>query len=261
MSNRKLFRMKPDEIAALIDRRASKINEAVNAKQILAERREFAARVDQDFGYSRLKQATEAETVEMPADLVLLKSLIGIGVIPLSRASVERYKMMMARNIVNIITKMFGIPLMVSGAVTIIAIFIAALVSPLSVRETVAFPWGMIFGIGCFLTWVEHALIPRREWRVSDIKGAGWFTRDSNLIPREVFELATRVKEVLPKTSFLVHELTKDYGPWFKWIPEDLAGRILGDPDPFLEVRFGGESFYIAVWNEPGFDGKLMEVE
>lgn len=258
MSQRKLSRMKPEEIAAVIGHRNAEIDSAHDADAELARRREYAAQVKREFGYDQLEQALSVEKVEVPVDVVLLKSLTEMGITPLSRSSVERYRASAARNTVNLVMKGIGIPLLCVGTLAVIILVIMAFSNPDAAIASVSL-WGTIFGIGAFLTWAEHALVPRREWRGVSLTPKAW-PRTEHLIPREVLDLAFKVRERLPEAGFVIHELVKDYGSWTSWVPDDWGGRSIGDTDPFLEVRFGGEAYYIAVWDEPGFDGKLMEI-
>jgi hypothetical protein len=251
--------MRPEEIEHIISDRTDCISDSLVQRARFEERKEFAEQVEKGFGYTRLKSALELEKINVPADVVLLKALTSLGIRPLARDSVRKYQISKARNMPNLITKALGIPMMISGVVMIIGYFIASMSSP-HFASANRFPWGVVFGIGCFFTWVEHAIIPRRQWEIRDIQRSGFLSSRSSLIPREVFELALRVQRAVPRAQFLIHELEKYYGSWIAWIP-DLGGLVRGDPDPFLEVRYGGESYFIAVWDEPGFDGKMMVVE
>lgn len=64
-------------------------------------------------------------------------------------------------------------------------------------------------------------------------------------IPIHVLNLAVSVKELVPKATFFVDELQQTY----QRIPRPL-------PDPFLQVKLAGESYYIAVWDEREFEAK-----
>ncbi len=87
----------------------------------------------------------------------------------------------------------------------------------------------------------------------------GW----QRLTSSGVLEIAFEISQRLPEANFLIHSLELNRGPAFKvldWMDE-IHRRISFDSDPFLEVQFGGESYFVAVWDEPGFDGKLMQVD
>lgn len=62
-------------------------------------------------------------------------------------------------------------------------------------------------------------------------------------MPESVIALAIFIKESCPGADFTVHSLAK------------------ADPDPFLSVRYNGELFYIEVWAEPKFTGKLTKLD
>ena len=258
MSNRKLSRMKQEEIQGIIDVRTARIDAANAEATLLAERMAFADTVGRELGYSSLKEAMAKETIDMPVDVVLLKTLSRLGIRPLDRESVLRYKATQSRNLLNLILKTFGVPLMTSGLLVILVVIAAALVNNGAAIKAIIFPWGAIFGLGCAMTWAEHAIVPRREWRIVEVS-KNFIHLDSHFIPRAALQMALDIRRALPDTRFVTHELLKDYGSWFKWLEQ--MYHSVADPDPFLEVHFGGESYFIAVWDEPGFDGKLMQID
>ena len=89
-----------------------------------------------------------------------------------------------------------------------------------------------------------------RSWKTSSLKNAGDPGAGSYLLPLEVLELALKVKAEVPTVEFRVHELERNF-----------RERSLFNGCPFLEMDAYGESYYTAVWDEPGFDKKLMNVE
>lgn len=262
MSHRKLARMSGSEILSIITVRGDQIQDAAEALAVLEERKQFASRVETALGYRPLAAAIKEETLVAPVDVVLLKVLHKLGVRPLKLASVLRYKHDAVKNSLNLLLKAFGFPLMFSGLMAVTILLIAASRTPevISAQLSVHWIWPALLGMGAFMVWAEHALIPRTEWIVHSLeRGHPWILDRPSLVPREVLQLALRVKEELVKCEFYVHALSQDHGPWFKIF--GVIGNVIADPDPFLEVRFGGESYYIAVWDEPGFDGKQMQID
>lgn len=265
MSNRVLARMKPEEITAIIDERSHHLQELERLAQDREERLAFADRVEKEFGYTQLKQAVAAEKPDTPADVVLLKTLVGLGIRPLNHDSVVRYKERMARSLLNMLMKAIGLPLLWGSGCTFLVIGIAAMLgTPVSAIKVLS-NWptcGYVFGVGFFFVWAEHVFIPRKEWRVSEIKSLWWVgAASSNLLPRGCLEMALRITTELKGATFNIHQLVNKTGSAFSWLPDPETIASFFDPDPFLEVRFGGEAYYVAVWDEPGFDGKLMEVD
>lgn len=63
-------------------------------------------------------------------------------------------------------------------------------------------------------------------------------------IPEHVLNKAIQIKERLPSVDFFVDELR--------------SNRI---PDPFLLVKLGREEYYIEVWDEPKFEGRITKEE
>ena len=59
-------------------------------------------------------------------------------------------------------------------------------------------------------------------------------------IPEHVLNKAIQVKREVPEVEILVDEFTVV-------------------PDPFLVVRHGSESYFIEVWDEPKFEGRLTK--
>ena len=75
-------------------------------------------------------------------------------------------------------------------------------------------------------------------------KEAAWeaiaISRYNRPIPEFVLNKAVQIKERLPEAEFFVEELN--------------VKRI---PDPFLVVQFGLERYYVEVWDEAKFEGRL----
>lgn len=261
MSQRKLSLMKPEVIHAIIDGATGAIKSATDAQAELEERKRFAEETEKRLGYRPLSQAVSQETISVPADVVLLKALVELDIRPLDRESVLRYMVDMSGNNLNLFFKGIGFPLLSAGLVSVLVLMISAYRSPELVggEMHIHWLWPAIAGLGFFMVWAEHAIFPRKSWRAIAINNFFSFGPKSALLPREVLTIALKVKDALGLAELKVHQLQHDRGPWFKVF--GLAATIFNDPDPFLEVRFGGESYFIAVWDEPGFDGKLMRVE
>jgi hypothetical protein len=60
-------------------------------------------------------------------------------------------------------------------------------------------------------------------------------------VPEFVLNKAVQIAEKVPGTKFFVEELKV----------------VTKTVDPFLIARHGGEEYYIEVWDEPKFEGKL----
>ena len=58
-------------------------------------------------------------------------------------------------------------------------------------------------------------------------------------VPLTALTKAVAIKEAMPEAKFAVQELTKNRVPI---------------PDPFLVVKAGNATYYIAQWNEPTFE-------
>ena len=74
-----------------------------------------------------------------------------------------------------------------------------------------------------------------------------WFTttiRDySQPIPERAIAKAIQIKETEPRVEIILHHLARE--------------RRSISKDPFMEVRFQQENFFIEVWDEPNFSNEL----
>lgn len=258
MSSRTLSRMKPSEIKQIIDARTGEIQDAEQILASLEERRAFAERISAELKYKSLERAIERETITVPVDVVLLKTLAEMQIRPFDRRTVERYKDRMAGNRLNVLLKALGFPIFFCGLVATVVLIIVSFNAPeIALKELgISTVWSALLGIGAFMLWLEHTFVHRREWEKTSFE---YYSSPKGLLPREALELALRIKGRLSKANFTVHSLKIDRGPWLK--VGDAIGTAFFDPDPFLEVDLAGEAYYIAVWDEPGFDGKLLTVD
>lgn len=254
--------MTAERIQFVIHEAGAFIQAANDANTELERRKEFAKEASKSLGYSSLEQTMSNETVDIPVDVVLLKNLLALDIIPLDRKSVLRYKDAMAGNQLNVFLKGFGFPIMFAGIVATLVLAWAAAQNPVAAASeiNIHWLWPALAGIGFAMVWAEHAIFRRSYWREPELKHYSSWGDKSTLLPREALEIAMRVKARLPDVGFRVHHLVLERGPWFKAF--GFVGEMWNDdPDPFLEVYYGGESYFIAVWDEPGFDGKLKVVE
>lgn len=80
-----------------------------------------------------------------------------------------------------------------------------------------------------------------------DNRGYRWWGTDfsdySQPMPERVLAKAVQIKEALPEVTFVIHHLARYRDEISK--------------DPFLEVKFKQEKFYIEVWDEPNFTNTI----
>lgn len=261
MSDRKLARMSEGEVTRIIESRGTTISDIEKAEAELQCRRQFGDEARITLGYTQLSEALKNETLDKPVDVILLKTLRQLGIRPLCSRSVARYKAAKAGNQVNLFLKGFGLPMLFSGLLATIITIIAAFNDPAGIMAGlhVHWIWSTLLGAGAAMVWAEHAIVLRNEWHETMLKNYGSLFSKGPLVPKEALEIALRIRRNLSDVQFSVHHLIRERGPWFK-LPEAI-GTAIFDPDPFLEVSFGGEKYFVAVWDEPGFDGKLLEVE
>jgi hypothetical protein len=116
--------------------------------------------------------------------------------------------------------------------------------------------WILILGVVVTISLAMHSLFCTTEgpwptyksvqhWEKYSLGREGKYHEYDRYVPVHVLNWAVQIKDCLPKTSFVIHELTVTSGTsWPK-------------PDPFLEVSYGSEKYYIAVWDEREFEAKL----
>ena len=89
------------------------------------------------------------------------------------------------------------------------------------------------------------------EWDVSlnSIRKEGWkaipIAGYKEWVPESVVGLALEIKSLLPGAMFSV----------VSFMPQNVIMRTL---DPFLRLDYEGHGYYVAVWDEPGFNDKLV---
>jgi hypothetical protein len=261
MSNRQLRLMDPQEIAGIVNAHDIAAGKADGAEALLEERKAFGEEVAETLNYKGVLESVKAETIERPADVALLKTLCELGIRPFDRDSVFSYMDDQIKNRRNMLIKAFGIPAAVIGGfftaiLAIAAIFkiegVDAMLSLMGGGAPLALLGPGLLGVGIFFIWAEHTVFVRHVWERSNIEFVSHKLnkKGQHMLPREALEIALRIKKELPEARFQVHMLEESRGFFF----------ALAD-DPFLEVRLGGESYFVAAWDEPGFDGRLMQVD
>jgi hypothetical protein len=114
-----------------------------------------------------------------------------------------------------------------------------------------------IFGsvVGTVLSFVAGVASPKYERTSSwwwftlgppNEREQAWkFKSYSRYIPVHVLNMAVQVKEACPDARFYVKELTTKVNKMKR-----------SDPDPFLHVELGPESYWLAVWDEREFEAR-----
>ncbi len=259
MSNRSLRRMSEGDVLGIMNARSGQIRDATAEQQALEERRVFADRVQNYLGYTPLAAAIQHESITVPVDVVLMRTLWNLGIRPLDRASVLKYQRRAIKAMHNVLLTLFGWPMLIVGLIGSILVISNGMSEAIGSHDSTfaamrhgGWVWPALFGFGFAFVLIEHRIVPRSVWRVLNLKDHSRFGLNGTaLLPRAALEIALQVQEKVPSALFFVHSLTHEYGSW----------RIVPSPDPFLEVRFGSETYFVAVWDEPGFDGRLAAVE
>lgn len=78
----------------------------------------------------------------------------------------------------------------------------------------------------------------RPSWRATDIWVRTGLKSYEQEIPEFVLNKAVQIKKELPDVNLYVEHLVHK-------------------PDPFLVAVLDGEEFYVEVWEEPGFEGRI----
>ena len=181
---------------------------------------EKAAKV---LGYQKLAMEESATRDE----LVLFDACVAAGVRPFQTAAVDAYK----RKHLTSLRQKVGRAILIAASVAVVASFALAMV--------LSQVWPL-FGLPAafFLFFVGGPILlagaPVRSWREQS------FSEVSDPVPAGVLDIALRLREKCPGSGFVVHSLQEERRTF----------------DPFLSVKYGRASFYIAVWDEPEFNAK-----
>jgi hypothetical protein len=196
-------------------------------------------------GYPHLRDTC---ATEHPKASDLLAVLYDVDDAPFTRTSVEQYKEKKLKELnvapweqiffENGFQASFLIMLMLSLVATVFHIsgaeFIAEIIVAVSTAALV------LTGIFLLVLYARRreALWHNYSWQRLPLE------KYSEQLPFDVAERIAKIHRSLPCAEFKVDHL--------------VCERRNPDPDPFLIVCYGGQEFYIAVWDEPDFDGKLL---
>lgn len=185
------------------------------------------------------------------------KMLIEAGFAPFTDESVELYKQRQvkkAKRLQNFLEAAWGYCVAVSffgGILVGIGATIAGLAFGMIAGETIGFIWGI--AVANFFTMV---FIPGISL------GIAFSGRKVSWSTRTIEEIDYEIPEYCLQTIVDVQKAVKnaDTGIWrIRWLVDELVERkeIL---DPFLVLAIGEETYYMEVWNEPGFIGERKRV-
>lgn len=203
-----------------------------------------AARSAVELGYTAYQQQIKTEERTFLADLGLL------GIVPFTPESVAAYKAKMVKQVCG--WRRYSVP---NGLRADLALFIVSSIATFACAYRLLFAgattlwWALptaillcaaiFFGVRVQV-WTESANLVMRA-------DARWMERDyrgyKGTVPKAVQEIALSVKGVRADATFYVDELHKT---------------SVGVIDPFLGAKVGDTKFYLAVWDEPSFEGKPL---
>lgn len=83
----------------------------------------------------------------------------------------------------------------------------------------------------------EHATVV--YWKEIDL------LKYARYVPVHVLSKALQIQKANPQVAFVIHELCKETTEIMRPLP-----------DPFLEVKYGAESYFIEVWDERNYRAK-----
>lgn len=109
---------------------------------------------------------------------------------------------------------------------------------------------------GIFATFFDQRLPAKRHtwtWERYPL-AAGVKNRYPRYVPIHVLNLANQIFSACPGATFVVEELTETVNT-IESIRREEA-RLAWLQDPFLIVSWGGESYYVAVWDEREFEAR-----
>lgn len=188
----------------------------------------------------------------------LAKALVAAGITPLNKGQVNMYMADKAK------TRVYHeYPALIVTASVCIGGYIAAhlIVAGLwpSFYEWGTFGWALLsvmsLLMGCVLP-ISFTMSERKKvtltiaWRKFVFGQQGRYSGQASLyegyIPVHILNQALAVKNECPLAEFFVYELAKAE----KSVEVPL-------PDPFLEVAYGSERYFIAVWDEREFEAEM----
>lgn len=206
------------------------------------ERVKLAKQAQQKLGYTHL-----ATQIAVPD--ALLYALRDLGITPFKTAHVERYmnskkRVGMYSDTKTALLITFALGVFLSG---VGIAFQHARTGPEWVRAVAVF--GSIFGLlAAILTvmyWCNdagHGTRTIRKWKRYNLSGY------QDAIPEFVLQRALLIEERTPLASFYIDQLVEG---------EENNQAPVRQPDPFLVVTLGHESYYVDVWEEKEYEASL----
>lgn len=204
---------------------------------------EVASEAAEVFGYEPLLRKYGRES--------LIAALAKLDIRPFTNESVAQYKATMLAKLreqskffarhedfaafASVIPGMLGALAAFSGFFWTIDLLVSG-VHESNLLHAAGFPLGIIL---CMIA-IRVFKISQEAWSLKWAKLGDYRMP----LPVSVLEDALRIRKELPSAKFSVDYLTTENA-------EKAA-------DPFLVVECGGAEFYIAVWDEPDFEGKLL---
>ena len=213
----------------------------------VSTRAELAMAASAKLGYNRLSNLL---TTKAP----LMDALVELDILPFKKSTVKAYKeskehatmwsgykagiisLLMFAACIPIFSKllMWSFVLQAlsfSETIDIVGVVVSGLVGVI----------GLIVGLNCFFSTSGKGTRIVWRWDMTNLSDY------AEMVPDFVLAKAIQIREKVPSAYFCV-----DY----------LAGKeerniVARDPDPFLVVRYGSESYHIEVWDERKFEDTL----
>ncbi len=173
--------------------------------------------------------------------LTLYEALANLGISPFTMETVEKYKCKKVQNLrVRAFLRIFGRHFVWVFLAIFLGFLVPAVLEILFNGQQIQAPFNWLLG----LSVIPLCACLMARWLCREMPNGflwiGW-----NIIPIEYYKKpipefalysAVELKKLCPKAQFFVEELYVD--------------------DPFLVVNYGGNLYWIEVWNEPDFNQK-----
>ncbi len=175
----------------------------------------------------------------------LLGQLAAIGIMPFRTRAVEAYMATKEKKGVYSGTKLviwsWAIWAVVAGASIYGDFFTKAFKADVNTIGVVL----VVSSLASIVGLIILAITSGSEWGTGTRKVWQWVSNDisrySGVIPDHVLNTALAIREAVPLAAFDIVGLEAG---------NERNPKVVRDPDPFLRVRLGNESYYVEQWDE-----------
>jgi hypothetical protein len=211
-------------------------------------RAELAVQASEKLGYTRLANCTVTNAP-------LMEAMVNLDILPLKTSDVERYKkskerdgMWSGHKMAIVAACSFAICVPVFSK--LIVLTTTGTYSPIYVMTIIGMILTALLGVLSLILGLVHALDENQKgkktiwrWQTASLVSYG------GIVPDFVLNKALQIRDAYPDAQFMVTYLAER--------EEKEPKTLRVDPDPFLVVFNGKETYYLDVWDERDFEHTL----